>query len=79
MAQKLAQRVAEIPQIKITQEVQTNAVFAIIPQEIIESLQREYFFYVWNEHTNEVRWMTSWDTTDDDIDQFVSYIKTLLK
>lgn len=78
MAKVLAQKVSEIPQIKITQAVESNAVFAIIPKEIIELLQREYFFYVWDEDRSEVRWMTSWDTTEEDIDKFVAAIKQLL-
>lgn len=78
MAKILAQKVAQIPQIKITQKVEVNSVFAIVPQDIIELLQREYFFYVWDEDTSEVRWMTSWDTTEEDIDKFVAAIKRLI-
>jgi threonine aldolase len=78
MAQKLAKEVAQIPQIKITQKVEANGVFAIIPPRIIPQLQAEYFFYMWDEHNNEVRWMTSFDTQPEDIDNFVAKIKELL-
>jgi threonine aldolase len=78
MAQLLAEKVSTIPQIKITQNVQANAVFAIIPENITERLQQKYFFYVWDEHTNEVRWMTSFDTTLEDIDGFTAYLNNLL-
>ena len=67
-----------IPQIKITQEVQSNGVFAIVPQALIAPLQEEFFFYVWNEQTHEVRWMTSFDTTDADIELFVESINSIL-
>ncbi len=79
MAQILAKKVKEIPQIKITQAVEANGVFAIIPSEIIEELQKHYFFYVWDELTSEVRWMTSFDTTLEDIEGFIKVLKELLK
>ena len=69
MSQKLAERVAALPQIRISQAVQSNAVFAVVPRHIIEPLQRDFYFYVWDELRDEVRWMTSWDTTEADIDQ----------
>lgn len=78
MAQLLAREVAKIPAIQITQEVQANGVFAIVPPEIIPKLQEKYFFYMWDEHRHEVRWMTSFDTTEDDITNFVTLIKSLV-
>lgn len=79
MAQLLAERLKEIPQVRITQKVESNAVFAVIPRKIIAPLQKEYFFYVWNEKLNEVRWMTSWDITPEDVENFVSCIKRFLE
>ncbi len=79
MALVLAERVADIPRITVTQKVEANGVFAIIPKEIISSLQEKFFFYVWNEERSEVRWMTSFDTTEKDIDEFINQLKSLLK
>jgi threonine aldolase len=78
MASLLAEKVSSIPRVKITQKVEANAVFAIIPKEITERLQKKYFFYIWDEHTNEVRWMTSFDTTVEDIEGFATYLRQLL-
>jgi len=78
MAQLLASKVQEIPQIKITQNVEANGVFAIVPKEIIEDLKKEYFFYDWDESKNEVRWMCSFDTAQEDIFKFVELIKSKL-
>ena len=78
MAALLAEKVKEIPQITITQKVQANGVFAIVPKEIVPKLKEEYFFYDWNEATSEVRWMTSFDTREEDIHAFVSLIKKML-
>lgn len=75
MARLLAEKVKEIPQVKITQEVQANAVFAIVPKQAISKLQEKYFFYVWNEGTSEVRWMASFDTQKEDIENFIKFVK----
>ncbi|MGI8732579.1 MAG: threonine aldolase family protein [Pyrinomonadaceae bacterium] len=75
MAQKLAAELAKIPQIKITQKVESNGVFALVPKRYVPILQKQYFFYVWNEETSEVRFMTSFDTTEDDIKDFVSLVR----
>jgi threonine aldolase len=69
----------KIPQISITQPVQANGVFAIVPKKYIARLQKEYFFYVWNEETSEVRFMTSFDTTEEDIADFVGLVKKILR
>jgi threonine aldolase len=78
MAKLLEQEVKDIEKVKITQAVQSNAVFAIIPKEIIPVLQKEYFFYVWNEETGEVRWMCSYDTTEEDVKDFAELVRRIL-
>lgn len=78
MATLLAERLKQISQIKITQPVQSNGVFAIIPRKYITRLQKQYFFYVWNEETSEVRFMTSFDTTEEDIENFVALVKKVV-
>jgi threonine aldolase len=77
MAQNLAAKVTGIAGVTITQPVEANAVFAIIPESITAALQEVTPFYVWNEMTNEVRWMCSWDTTTEDIDTFVAALISL--
>ncbi len=78
MAKLLEKEVLKIPEIKITQPVEANGIFAQIPEEIISPLQENFFFYPWNEKTSEVRWMTSFDTTETEIFEFVQLIKTLI-
>jgi threonine aldolase len=77
MAKKLEHALRQIPQIKITQTVDGNGVFAIIPKEITEALQQEFFFYVWNDRTNECRLMCSFDTTEKEVEQFTEKAKAL--
>jgi len=75
MAQVLARELEKIPQITITQKVEANGVFALVPKRYVPLLQKKYFFYVWNEETSEVRFMTSFDTTEDDIAGFVDLVR----
>jgi threonine aldolase len=75
MARRLADAVREI--VEITQPVEANAVFAKLPKDVIKPLMAHTHFYVWNEHTHEVRWMTSWDTTPDEVDAFAATLRQL--
>jgi len=54
-------------------------VFARLPKKYVAILQKQYFFYVWNEQTSEVRFMTSFDTTQQDICDFVTLVKKTLR
>ena len=74
MAQLLFKEVSAIPGVTVTKPVQANAVFAILPPEVTERLQKRFRFYVWDPATGEVRWMCSWDTTEDDVRLFSSAI-----
>jgi threonine aldolase len=78
MAKILEEELLKIPQVRITQRVEVNGIFAIVPSHVIPKLQKEYFFYEWDEHRSEVRWMTSWDTTEEDISGFIKSLKNLL-
>ena len=71
MAQLLARGLSEIDGIRLTQEVQANEVFATIPPKVIARVQEQWFFHVWNEKTSEARLITSFDTTEEDIADFI--------
>ena len=77
MASKLRELIKDNPKVKLTQATQANAVFAILEKSSIEKLQKDFHFYVWNEHTNEVRWMCSWDTQPKDVESFAAAINAL--
>lgn len=79
MAQLLASELGKIPQITITQKVEANGVFAIVGKKYVPLLQKQYFFYVWNEETSEVRFMTSFDTTEADIADFVALVRKTVR
>ena len=71
----LADRVRGIDNVTITQEPQANAVFATLPRLANVRLRRRWGFHEWNAATGEVRWMTSWDTTTDDVEEFAAAIR----
>jgi threonine aldolase len=75
MARRLYEAVRGLPGLTVTQPVESNAVFAILPRDVTGRLQKRFRFYTWNEHTGEVRWMASFDTTEADIDAFAAAIR----
>lgn len=79
MANYLSTEVQKINGVSVTRETNANAVFAIIPNHAILALQERFRFYIWNETTNELRWMCSFDTTEYEVRNFVSYLSELCK
>jgi threonine aldolase len=73
MARRLADAVRDT--VEITQPVEANAVFAILDPDRAERLREDWFFYTWDEATGEVRWMCSWDTTEEDVDAFAEAVR----
>jgi threonine aldolase len=78
MAARLAAGVAAVPGVEITHPVEANAVFAVPPPPVVAPLQERYPFYVWDEATGEVRWMTSFATTESDVDGFLAALAELV-
>ncbi len=75
MAGILEERLKQFKEISITQAVQSNGVFVIMPSEVAEKMRNHYFFYPWNEKRSEYRLMASWDTTEADIEDFILLLK----
>ena len=78
MARLLEAEVRRIPQTKIVYRVEGNGVFVQLPKHAIAKIQEWYFFYVWNEEESVVRWMCSFDTTEDDIRQFAAFVREVV-
>jgi len=74
MARRLADGVAGVPGVSVAHPVESNAVFAVLPPAVTEALQRHLPFYVWEEGTGMVRWMASFDTTEQDVDALVELV-----
>lgn len=77
MAKLLRAGLSDIPKVEITQKTESNAVFAKLPKEWVKVLKDKYFFYVWDENTYEVRLMTTFDTTEDQVNDFVQLVRQL--
>ncbi len=74
MARLLEQQVRNISHVKIVYPVEANGVFAQIPKAAIGKIQERYFFYVWSEEESVVRWMCSFDTTEEDVRRFAEFV-----
>jgi len=79
MARLLGSELEKVSPITLTQKVEANGVFAVLPKQFIPLLQKKYFFYVWNEAISEVRLMCSFDTTEEDIHEFVGLVRRTVK
>ncbi|MGZ4795621.1 MAG: threonine aldolase family protein [Acidimicrobiia bacterium] len=78
MARRLADAIRDIPGVELTREPAVNSVFVRLPHERIPELQARSFFWTWDEALDEVRWMTAFDTTDDDVDAFAASVREVL-
>jgi threonine aldolase len=70
MAARLAERLQKIPAVTITQRVQANGVFAVMPRQAADAVRARWPFYTWDETKREERLMCSWDTTAEEVDAF---------
>ncbi|GAB2748589.1 low specificity L-threonine aldolase [Salinifilum aidingensis] len=79
MARRLADAVRALPGVRLVREPEVNSVFAVLPREVTERLQKRFRFYTWDERTGEVRWMTTFDTTESAVDEFAAALAEELR
>jgi threonine aldolase len=72
---RLAAALEGVEGVRLTQRVQANVVFAVLPPGVAERLQAEWGFYTWDERTGEVRWMCAHDTRAEDVDAFAAAVR----
>ena len=75
MAQRLADGARAVDGVQVLYPVPANAVFAQLPHDVTERLQKRFRFYFWDEAAGDVRWMCSFDTTEADVDAFLSALR----
>ncbi len=63
--------------VAFSQPTQANGVFATVPDGVADRLREAFRFYDWDAAKNEVRWMCSFDTTEQDVDAFVAELARL--
>ncbi len=78
MAKILYDGLKELPGAHFTQKVESNQLFLTMPRPVIDELLKDYFFYFWDEAIHEIRFVTSFDTTEEDIEQLLQSVKRLL-
>ena len=82
MAAKLYEGVQEIskehPQVRIPNPAQANAVFPVLPESVTTKVQEDFRFYIWDQTTGQVRWMCSWDTTEEDVEGLLQSLRSAL-
>ena len=74
MARVLEAEVRKIPQVRVVWKVEANGVFAQVPRHAIAKIKERYFFYPWIEAECIVRWMCSFDTTEEDVKEFAKVV-----
>jgi threonine aldolase len=78
MARRLEAGLRTIPQIKVAYAVDTNSVFANIPDPLVSAMHaRGWKFYTHVGGWAEARLMCSWDTTPEDVDNFLADLRQL--
>jgi threonine aldolase len=78
MATELHRLTSVIPGVQLEQRPQVNSVFPCLPRDAIAPLRDWCFFWDWDTSRHQVRWMTSWDTTIDDVTTFAGGVEELL-
>jgi len=65
--------------VSVPNPTQANAVFPVLPAELIPVLQEKYWFYVWDHRISQVRWMCAWDTKVEDVEGLLEALRSALK
>ncbi len=85
MAALLRDSLSGAKNVAVTRPVQINGVFARLPLAHVEKLQKSFSFYIWDAYDApgfekgwpEVRWMTSFNTTEQEVLEFASAVKSM--
>ncbi len=75
MARRLADRVRDVPGVRLWQSVESNAVFACLNPAHSERLLKEWQFHAWDASEHVVRWMTAFNTLEADVDEFAASVR----
>ncbi len=71
MALRLYNALSHIESLQIVRPA-VNSLYPVLPVAVKERLQAWNFFWDWDLSRSQVRWMTSWDTSPDDVDAFAA-------
>ncbi len=78
MATELHRLTSALPGVELDEKPPVNSLFPRLPAAVIEPLRDWCFFWDWDTSRNQVRWMTAWDTTPDDVAAFAEGVAALV-
>lgn len=78
-AQALHARLARLEHLDLGAPPQANSMFPRLPGGAKEKLQEWSFFWDWDPTDARVRWMTAWDTTEEDVERFAAGVREALE
>ena len=64
--------------ISFLSDTYTNQIFPILKNDVIEKLYEGFEFYIWkkiDDHTSAIRLITSWNTSDTAVEEFLKALK----
>ncbi len=77
LARTLHAEVSNLPGVDAGTAPAVNSIFPCLDPELIKPLQEWSFFWDWDPSIHQVRWMTGWDTTPDDVAAFAAGVRHL--
>lgn len=81
MAQRMQDAMKKVG-IKFVVESQTNQIFPILSNEVIQKLKQSYLFQEWgkvDEHHTAMRFVTSWATPNEAVTQFIADFNNIIQ
>jgi len=78
MAKLLRCKIEKVGNFEFTQPTEANIILVKFPPTLISEMLKHHFFYVWNENMHEIRLVTSWDTTEGDVEAFIDTLSCVL-
>ncbi len=78
-AKELKVIIRSFPELKLSYPVETNQLFFQAPLPWIQMIQEEIFCYPWDQEKQELRWIASWNTTQEEVLAVQSVLEKIAK
>jgi threonine aldolase len=72
MTQLLHAGVRHLPSLGLDRAPDVNSLFPLLPRAANDALQAWATFFDWDASIGQVRWMTAWDTTPEDVERMIA-------
>lgn len=79
MTQRLYGKVKDVAGVKVAHMPEANILFATMPPEVIAELKKSFSFYELDPVRHEVRFVTSWNTTEAEVDALADAVADVLR